>query len=137
MNQTTSSAGRHLLGVELTARGVERLMQPDIHIAEMLRLPFFWRDRGPLYAWPPPVPTPAQQLALAMLANPAAYRDPSAAVTPEQIKARNEAMQREGERVAEFYANQEREREERAAKEGREALARELAERNRRNGWAY
>jgi hypothetical protein len=52
--------GEHgrLLKVELTARGVKGLMQPDVWIAEMLRLPFFWRDSGPIYAWPPPTPSP-------------------------------------------------------------------------------
>jgi hypothetical protein len=43
---------RRLLKVELAARGVEGLLQPDIFITEMLRLPFFWRDSGPIYAWP-------------------------------------------------------------------------------------
>jgi hypothetical protein len=45
---------RRLRRVELAARGVEGLLQPDVYLAEMLRLPFFWRDRGPIYAWPPP-----------------------------------------------------------------------------------
>jgi hypothetical protein len=45
---------RRLLRVELAARGVEGLLQPDVYLAEMLRLPFFWRDSGPIYAWPPP-----------------------------------------------------------------------------------
>jgi hypothetical protein len=66
---------RRLLRVELTARGVEGLLQPDVYIAEMLRLPFFWRDSGPIYAWPPPEETPARQLALGMLAYQAAFRD--------------------------------------------------------------
>jgi hypothetical protein len=39
--------------VELTARGVEALLQPDVWIGLELRLPFFWRDSGPIYAWPP------------------------------------------------------------------------------------
>jgi hypothetical protein len=45
---------RRLLKVELAARRTEGLLQPDVWIAEMLRLPFFWRDNGPIYAWPPP-----------------------------------------------------------------------------------
>jgi hypothetical protein len=49
---------RRLRKVELSARGVEGLLQPDVWIAEMLRLPFFWRDSGPIYAWPPPTPPP-------------------------------------------------------------------------------
>ena len=47
---------RRLLKVELTARGVKGLLQPDVFIAEMLRLPYFTRDSGPIYAWPPPAP---------------------------------------------------------------------------------
>jgi hypothetical protein len=39
---------RRLRKVELAARGVEGLLQPDVFIAEMLRLPFFWRDGGPI-----------------------------------------------------------------------------------------
>jgi hypothetical protein len=34
--------------VELTARGVESLLQPKVWLAEELRLPFFWRDSGPI-----------------------------------------------------------------------------------------
>jgi hypothetical protein len=66
---------RRLLKVELSARGVEGLLQPDVYIAEMLRLPFFWRDSGPIYAWPPPEETPSRQFALGMLAYQAALRD--------------------------------------------------------------
>jgi hypothetical protein len=51
-----SGERRRLVRVELAARGVEGLLQPDVYLAEMLRLPFFWRDSGPIYAWPPPVP---------------------------------------------------------------------------------
>jgi hypothetical protein len=47
---------RRLLDVELTARGVEILWQPDVWVAEMLRLPNFPRGNGPIYAWPPPAP---------------------------------------------------------------------------------
>jgi hypothetical protein len=79
---------RRLRRVELAARGVEGLLQPDVYIAEMLRLPFFWRDSGPIYAWPPPEETPARQIALGML-------------------AREEAIQREW---AAYYADRDRER---------------------------
>jgi hypothetical protein len=61
---------------------------------------------------------------------------PTPAVTPEQIAARNAAQVEEGRRVAACYAAQEREREEREEREAHEALAREVAERNRRAGWA-
>jgi hypothetical protein len=46
---------RRLRSVELAARGVEKLLQPDVYLAETLRLPFFWRDNGPIYAWPPSI----------------------------------------------------------------------------------
>jgi hypothetical protein len=87
---------RRLLRVELTARGVEGLLQPDVWIAEMLRLPFFWRDSGPIYAWPPPEETPARQLALGIGLSGHASRRP-VRMTPLSI-------QREGERVVACYA---------------------------------
>jgi hypothetical protein len=50
---STAPYGEHrrLLGVELTARGVEILWQPDVWIAKKLRLPYFPRDSGAIYAW--------------------------------------------------------------------------------------
>jgi hypothetical protein len=57
--------------------------------------------------------------------------------SPEWIAARNEQRQREGERVIAHYRERDRERQEREFKEGREAMAREVDERNRRNGWPY
>ena len=105
-------------------------MQPNVWISDELRLPFFWRDTGPILAWPAPLPTPGQQV-------PLGYRDPPFAVTPEQINARNEARQRESERVIAGYRERDRERQERELREGREAFAREVSERNRRHGWPY
>jgi adenylate kinase family enzyme len=58
------------------------------------------------------------------------------AATPEQVAARNEAQQEEGERVIAYYKERDRQREVREAQEAREAIAREVAERNRRAGWA-
>jgi hypothetical protein len=53
-----SGARAHLRGVELTARGIERLLQPDIEIHKELRLPNFKRGANePLLAWPPPQPS--------------------------------------------------------------------------------
>ena len=49
-----------LRGVELTARGLDRLMQPDVWILQELRLPTFHRDDGPVLAWPPRVPSLAE-----------------------------------------------------------------------------
>ena len=119
---------RRLREVELTARGVEGLLQPDVWIAEMLRLPFFWRDNGPIYAWPPPTP-PASSF---VLVPPGPGPDWHA-----ELKAQAAARHEESLRVIAFYESQRREREEREFKEGREAMAREVAERNRRNGWPY
>jgi hypothetical protein len=119
-----------LAGIDATAKWLV--------IAEMLRLQYFWRDSGPIYAWPPPEETLARQRALGMLAYEAALRGhPPPAVTPEQIKAQNEERQRDGERVIAQYKERDRQRQERELKKGREAMAREAAESNRRHGWPY
>jgi hypothetical protein len=47
---------RRLLGVELTARCVDNLWQPDVWIAKELRLPHLIRDNGAIFAWPLPTP---------------------------------------------------------------------------------
>ena len=58
-----SGGGDHLYEVELTARGIEQLLQPDVVIAKELRLPTFKRGANePLLAWPPS----QQNLALQM-----------------------------------------------------------------------
>jgi hypothetical protein len=121
-----SGEQRRLLRVELTARGVEGLMQPNVWISEELRLPFFWRDSGPIYAWPPPTPP----LFASSFVPPGPGPDWHA-----EIKARDAARHEESLRVVAHYETQRREREEREFKEGREAIAREVAERNRRAGW--
>jgi hypothetical protein len=69
-----------------------------------------------------------------MLNNPNFMRGPPVAVTPEQIKERNERIQQDSERMIAHYRERDRERQERELKEGREAIAREVAERNRRKG---
>jgi hypothetical protein len=52
-----------LCEVELTARGIEQLLLPDVVIAKELRLPKFKRGANePLLAWPPP-PNLALQIA--------------------------------------------------------------------------
>jgi hypothetical protein len=123
-------AGEHrrLLKVELTARGVKGLMQPDVWIAEMLRLPFFWRASGPIYAWP--LPTPPVFVPSFVLPGPG----------PDwhaELKARDAARNEESLRVIANLNARAREREERELKEGKEAIAREIAERNRRAEWQY
>ena len=119
---------RRLLKVELTARGVEGLLQPDVWIAEMLRLPFFWRDSGPIYAWPPPTPP----VFVPCLVPPGPGPDWHA-----ELKAQAAARHEESLRVIAHLNERARERQERELKEGKEAIAREVAERNRRNGWPY
>jgi hypothetical protein len=100
----------------------------NVWIAEMLRLPFFWRDNGPIYAWPPP--TPPAFVSCLVPSGPGPN-------WLEESKARDAARREESLRVVAHYEAQRREREEREFKEGREAMAREVAERNRRLGWPY
>jgi hypothetical protein len=61
---------------------------------------------------------------------------PVPACTPEQITARDAALKEEAERVAAFYFNQERRREEREAAEARVAQERDI-ERGRQAGWGW
>jgi hypothetical protein len=49
--------------------------------------------------------------------------------------ARNVALREESERLIAGYRERDRHRRERGLREGKEAIAREVAERNRRNGW--
>jgi hypothetical protein len=72
-----------------------------------------------------------------MLANPNFMRGPPAAVTPEQIKERNKRVHEDSEQMIAHYRERDRERREREFQEGQEAIARDVAERNRRNGWPY
>jgi hypothetical protein len=119
---------RRLLKVELAARGVEGLLQPNVWISEDLRLPFFWRDSGPIYAWPPPTP--------ALFASSFVLPGPGPDWQAE-IKARNAAQREASERAIAQLRERDRERQERELREGKEAIAREVAERNRRHGWPY
>jgi hypothetical protein len=53
--------------VELAARGLDRLMQPDVSITQELRLPNFTRAANePVLAYPPPMPNLALQVLSAM-----------------------------------------------------------------------
>jgi hypothetical protein len=96
--------------------------------AETLRLPAFPRETGPILAWPPP---PAPVLVSSFVL-PGPGPDWHA-----ELRVRDAARHEESLRVIAHYEAQRREREEREFKEGREATAREVAERNRRNGWPY
>ena len=118
---------RRLLDVELTARGVEGLLQPDVWIAEELRLPTFPARHRP-------------DLCLAA-ADTAGFRTELCAAWSRSRLAcrakgtRRRAARGELARHRSLRIERAREREEREFKEGREAIAREIAERNRRNGW--
>ena len=80
----------------------------------------------PIYAWPPPPPP----VSVSSFVLPGPGPDWHA-----ELKARAVAQREDSQRAVAFYESQRREREEREFKEGREAMAREVAERNRRNGW--
>ena len=64
-----------LRSVELAARGVDCLMQPDISIPQELRLPNLHSSSGQLLAWPPPQPSFAIQLLHAMYPGNQAYAE--------------------------------------------------------------
>jgi hypothetical protein len=100
-----------LRGVELTARGLDRLLQPDVSIMQELRLPNFTRGVGePLLAYPPPQPTLAQ-----LYVPPASYFVP---VDPQAEAEERERRKREdNDKMKAFYENQKRVREEREAAE--------------------
>jgi hypothetical protein len=120
---------RRLLDVELTARGVDRLWQPDVIIAKELRLPYLTRHNGAIYAWPQPTP-PLFAASFMVPSGPG----PS---WHEEIEARNAARGEESDRAIAHLNERAREHEERLLKEGKEAIALEIAERNRRAGWPY
>ena len=116
---------RRLRKVELTARGVEGLLQPDVWIAEMLRLPIFWRDSGPIYAWPPPTPPTSSFV----LVPPGPGPDWHA-----ELKAQAAARHEESLRVIAHLNERDRQREERENAEARAENDRQR-ERLRRQGW--
>jgi hypothetical protein len=67
----SAGARAHLSNVELRARGIKRLLQPEIEIAKELRLPTFRRGANePLLAWPPPQPNLALQYLASMPPDP-------------------------------------------------------------------
>jgi hypothetical protein len=114
VNQMAPSGARaHLCGVELTARGIERLLQPDIEIAKELRLPNFKRAANqPLLAWPPPQPSLAAQMRV-----PTGPGPDWRAATEERDRRRRE----ESERLSAYYEERERELAKRREAELREA----------------
>jgi hypothetical protein len=114
-----SGARAHLRGVELTARGIERLLQPDVVIAKELRLPTFKRGANePLLAWPPPQPSLAAQMA-GMRVPGGPGPDWHAA-----MEERDRRRREESERLSAYYEERERElakRREADLREAREA----------------
>ena len=114
VNQMAPSGARaHLCEVELTAREVERLLQPDVVIAKELRLPTFKRAANqPLFAWPPPQPSLAASLRV-----PAGPGPDWHAATEERDRRRRE----EAERLSAYYEAREREAEKHREAELREA----------------
>ncbi len=111
-----SGAHDRLREVELTARGVERLLQPDVVIAKELRLPTFTRSANePLLAWPPPQPLLAAQVASMRV--PGGPGPDWPAVIEEPDRRRRE----ESERLSAYYEEREREAEKHREAELREA----------------
>jgi hypothetical protein len=106
-----------LRGVELTARGLDRLMQPDVSIPQELRLPTFHRDNGSVLVWPPRVPSLAET-----------YVFPPAFLVPVDVEQeRLEAKRRrheENARLDALYQKREREAAQRREAELREAAGR-------------
>jgi hypothetical protein len=94
----------------------------------MLRLPFFTRKDGPIYAWPPATPSVAYTFPVPSGPGPDWHKE---------IEARNAARADESQRVAALYEERQRERQERERRESIAAIEREVAKRNRRARWPY
>ncbi len=107
-----------LRSVELEARGVNVLMQPEIDIAKELHLPAFPRaPNQPVLAWPPrqaPI-LPAMVMPVMPL-----HPGPNWAA---DVAARNQARREESARVANFYREQTKEQEARENAQVRAAAA--------------
>jgi hypothetical protein len=99
-----------------------------VWIAEMLLLPTFPRESGPIYAWPAATPPLAYTFPVPSGPRPDWHKE---------IEARNAARAEESQRVAALYEERRRERQERERREDIAAIEREVAERNQRNGWPY
>jgi hypothetical protein len=106
-----------LRSVELSARGLDRLLQPDISIVQELRLPNFTRaDNEPVLAYPPPVPNLALQVLSMMPPDNFDWRN-----WHEECEKRDRrALQENRRQIAEAEARL-RTREEREAAEARKA----------------
>ena len=105
-----------LRSVELRARGLDRLLQPDISIPQELRLPNFTSDAGmPLMAYPPPQPNFAVEFVNSIPPDTYDWRN-----WHEEIERRNGRLRAENARIS---AQPERQPalEEREAAEAKEA----------------
>jgi hypothetical protein len=117
-NHRAYDDGRDLRRIEEMARS-----GGGLSIFKDMRLPAWVGNIVP--SWPPWRP---------MVSIAASYAIPAPPCTPEQIAARDAVRQEEAERMAAFYAAQERIREEREAAEARAAQERDI-ERRRQAGW--
>ena len=106
-----------LRGTELTARGLDRFMQPEVSIPQELRLPTFHRDDGPVLAWPPREPSLAETYVL-----PPAFLVP-VDVEQERLEG-NRRRHEENARLDALYEKREREAAQRREAERREAAGR-------------
>jgi hypothetical protein len=125
-------ARAHLREVELTARGIERLLQPDVVIAKELRLPTFARGANePLLAWPPPQPKLALQIA-AIRPDPFLVHE---AAKGTYIEERNRRMLEDNRRQIAEAEQRQREFEKQKAAEARKAQEAERAAYYAKHGW--
>jgi hypothetical protein len=108
-----------------TAPSGEGRRMPRMWNGGKLRLPHLFDDSEQV-AWPPPTPP----VFVSCLVPPGPGADWLA-----ELKARDAARHEASLRVIANLNERARERQERELKEGKEAIAREVAERNRRNGW--
>jgi hypothetical protein len=87
---------RRLLGVELSARGLDGFTRDEPSIARAVQLPDF--ERSAVLAWPPPKPSMAVQVATSMT-----YGSHPSANWWEESKERAQAMREDHERVIAYY----------------------------------
>src|ERR1035437_9611791 len=94
----SAPAGEHrrLLGVELSARGLDGFTRDEPSIARAVQLPDF--ERSAVLAWPPPKPSMAVQVATSMT-----YGSHPSANWWEESKERAQAMREDHERVIAYY----------------------------------
>jgi hypothetical protein len=106
-----------LRGVELTARGLDHLLQPDISIVQELRLSCFDRAPSmPLMAYPLPQPNFAVEFVNSMPPDTFDWRN-----WHEEIGRRDARIRAENARVIAQAEERQRAREEREAAEAKEA----------------